>query len=88
MLKDNTILELYYRLAGDKRTSIEYKELSRKQVKAKLEFEQGIEEEKCKQLEQLLNITYDMSEIENKEWFIEGYKIATQIMAEVYNRNN
>ena len=88
MIKNNTILELYYKLAGDKRTSIEYKELSRKQVKAKLEFEQSIEEEKSKQLEQLLNITYDMSEIENKEWFIEGYKIATKIMAEVYNRNN
>ncbi len=87
MAENNTILELYYRIAGDKRTSFEYKELSRKQGKAKIEIEQAIEESQRKQLEQLLNITYDMSEIENKEWFIEGYKIATKIMTEVYNRN-
>jgi len=48
------------------------------------EFDKGIVEEQKNQLEKLLDLQVDMNEVNNKEFFVRGFTLATKLITEAY----
>ena len=84
MPKEGAIIELYNQVQMNKTNSPIYKRLNRNCIEQRENFEKELTERQKEELEQLLRAREDRDEQEVQEYFIDGFKIAIQIMTEVF----
>lgn len=87
MEQESAILEIYKSIQRDKETSPEYNRLRRKAIEFRDEFENDLDPEQRKALNELIEQRTVMEEVECREYFIEGFVVATKIMTEVFYKD-
>lgn len=89
MENKETILKLYDELISpDLQNTTLYGELLSKFAELKEEFDNSISEEQKKQLDILEKLLDDMNEEENRQAFVEGFSLATQLLTQGLYRKN
>lgn len=87
-MSKSAILELYQKVQQDKLNSPEYTKVLRKFNNCREEFDKKLSEEHRQQLTSILQIRSDIEGVGTKDYFIEGFKLATRLMTEVYYKEN
>ena len=82
---ESIIQFLYEQVQMRKRTSPEFKKLSKVYSNKKEEFQKALNQEQIIKLDELLTLKGDTDIQEMKEYFEQGFIFATKLMAEVFN---
>ena len=83
MPSESMIVDIYKKVLATKNTSLEYKQLRRKCIEQRDEFEKSLTEEQIKQLNNIFEERNIMDEVELREYFIEGFKQGVKILSEM-----
>lgn len=81
-MNESIIIGIYKNVLENKELSPEYRQLSRKCIKQRDEFEKNLTEEQIKQLDNIFQERNIRDEVELREFFIEGFKRGARIVSE------
>ncbi len=84
MERESAILELYEKFEQEKKNSPKFSQLLRKLAQQRQVFEEKLNNEQAKELQKLIETMYDLRTQEGKEFFVDGFSMATRLMTEVY----
>lgn len=87
MEKESAILEIYKHVQAEKETSEEYEIQRRKSIKLRDELENDLDPYQKEMLNNLIEQRTLAEEVEVREYFFEGFKIATRLMTEVFGKD-
>lgn len=88
MEQPSALLELYERIEQDKSTNAEYNRIRRKSIELRDIINKRLEQDQREQLDQLMTYKNDMANEECKDYFIEGFSLATRLMIEVFYKED
>ncbi len=88
MLKKSIIEEIYRRMIQENKPSVEYLKLQKENIKLSDKFEENLTEEQEKQFEDLIEHRLIMEDTRVKDLFIQGFKLAIKIIAEVFYKED
>lgn len=86
MEEESKIAQLYYQLGEEKQSSPKYKVKQEKYIRQKGKFEKLLNKHQKKEFQKVIDLINDMNSQEIEEFFIEGFKLATKIMTEVFTQ--
>ncbi len=87
--QESIILKLYEQTENEMSNSKDYTELLHKYNSYSEKFRKEITYTQAEELENLMQIKTDMESIATRDYFIEGFKVATRLMAEaLYKKEN
>lgn len=81
-MNESIIIGIYKNVLENKELSPEYRQLSRKCIEQRDEFEKNLTEEQIKQLDNIFEERNIRDEVELREFFIEGFKQGAKIVSE------
>ena len=84
MEQQNALIELFERIEQDKETNHEYKRLQRKSIELREIIDKRLQEDQKEELNTLMTLKNDMTSEECKDYFIEGFSLATRLMIAVF----
>lgn len=84
--QESVILKLYEQSEQEMSNSKDYAELLSKYNTYKVKFRAEITENQSQGLEKLLQFKTDMESITARDYYIEGFKVATRLMAEAFSK--
>ena len=88
MEQKSAILELFEQVEMNKDTSQEYRELAKKYSIKRTEFENSLDNKQKQELDELMLLKGDTDFQEVKEYFIEGFCIATRLTTEAFYKEH
>ncbi len=88
MQNESIIEELYRKMVQEEELSTEYKKEKRKNIELRDKLESTLNEEQKEQLNILIESRILMEDIDCKEYFSKGFKIAVKIMTEVFYKED
>ena len=83
MEQPSALQELYEKIEQDKETNAEYNRIRRKSIELRDIIDKRLQEDQKEELDQLITYKNDMANEECKDYFIEGFSLATRLMIEV-----
>lgn len=86
MKNNNYIIKLYKQYEAEKQNTDKFNELLKKSRIQRDELEKTLKHKQRKQLQKLMDITYNMWDEENKQFFKEGMAIPLRIMSEALRK--
>lgn len=86
MKRKGYILKLYKQYEGEKQNTNKFNELLKKSKIQRDELEKTLNYKQRKELQKLMEITYDMWDEENLQFFEEGMAIPLRIMSEALRK--
>lgn len=86
MKRKGYILKMYKQYEGEKQNTDKFNELLKKSRIQRDALEKALNHKQRKELQKLMEITYDMWDEENKQFFQEGFSIPMRIMGEVLDK--
>lgn len=86
MKRKGYIIKLYKQYEKEKPNTDKFNELLRKSRIQRDELEKTLKHKQRKQLQKLMEITYDMWDEENRQFFKEGMAIPLRIMSEALRK--
>ena len=87
--QESIILKLYEQTENEMSNSNDYAELLYKYNILKEKFNKGILPKEQEELTELLQYKTDMESIATRDYFVEGFKVATRLMVEaIYKKEN
>ena len=84
MDNESGILELYEQVEMNKGTTNQYNKLLREYMVKKDKFVEKLTEEQQEELEDVLQANGELDIQEMKEYFVEGFKIATKLLTDTF----
>lgn len=88
MLNESIIEEIYRRVVQEEEPSTEYKKEKSKNTQLRDELEMTLTDKQKEQLNILIESRLVMEDIECKDYFSKGFKIAVKIMTEVFYKQD
>ena len=88
MESENGILELYEQVEMNKGTTNQYNKLLREYIVKKDKFVEKLTDEQQEELEDVLQANGELDIQEMKEYFVEGFKIATKLLTDTFYKEN
>lgn len=88
MESENGILELYEQVEMNKGTTNQYNKLLREYIVKKDNFVEKLTDEQQEELEDVLQANGELDIQEMKEYFVEGFKIATKLLTDTFYKEN
>ena len=88
MPNESIIEALYKKMVQEDEPSTEYNKERRKNIELRDELESTLNEEQKEQLNILIESRLVMEDIECKDYFSKGFKIAVKIMTEVFYKED
>ena len=88
MDSENGILELYEQVEMNKGTTNQYNKLLREYIVKKDKFVEKLTDEQQEELEDVLQANGELDIQEMKEYFVEGFKIATKLLTDTFYKEN
>ena len=88
MLNESIIEEIYRRVVQEEEPSTEYKKEKSKNTQLRDELEMTLTDKQKEQLNILIESRLVMEDIECKDYFNKGFKIAVKIMTEVFYKED
>ena len=88
MPKESIIEELYNRMVQEEEPSTEYKKEKSRNTQLRDELEMTLTDKQKEQLNILIESRTVMEDIDCKEYFSKGFKIAIKIMTEVFYKED
>ena len=88
MLNESIIEEIYRRVVQEEEPSTEYKKEKNKNTQLRDELEMTLTDKQKEQLNILIESRIVMEDIDCKDYFSKGFKIAVKIMTEVFYKEN
>lgn len=86
MPSESKILELFEQVEMNKKITPPYRKLLRNFIARKEQYTKQLNEEQRKGLEEILSISGSLDEQEMREYFSEGFKMATRLMTEALSK--
>lgn len=88
MLNESIIEEIYRRVVQEEEPSTEYKKEKSKNTQLRDELEMTLTDKQKEQLNILIESRIVMEDIDCKDYFSKGFKIAVKIMTEVFYKQD
>ncbi len=88
MLNESIIEEIYRRVVQEEEPSTEYKKEKNKNTQLRDELEMTLTDKQKEQLNILIESRIVMEDIDCKDYFSKGFKIAVKIMTEVFYKQD
>lgn len=88
MLNESIIEEIYRRVVQEEEPSTEYKKEKSRNTQLRNELESTLTDKQKEQLNILIESRIVMEDIDCKEYFSKGFKIAVKIMTEVFYKQD
>lgn len=90
MEQSSTLIKLYEIIEQNKETNAEFKRILRKFIELRDTIDKELQEDQRNDLDKLMTYKNDMATEECKDYFINGFTLATRLMIEVLynNRDN
>ncbi len=86
MENESKILELFEQVEMNKKITPTYRKLLRNFITRKEQYVKLLNEEQRKGLEEILSISGSLDEQEMREYFVEGFKLATRLITEALGK--
>ena len=84
MEQQDALIELFEKIEQDKGTNREYKRLHRKSIELREIIDKRLQDDQKEELNTLMTLKNDMASEECKNYFIEGFSLATRLMIALF----
>lgn len=86
--QESAILELYEKFEQERKNSPEFSKLLRTFSQNRQEFEKTLDTKQRNNLQKLIEIMYDLRTQEGKEFFRDGFSMATRLITEALHKED
>ena len=87
-MKCKSVLEcIYSKVEEENRATFKYRKLQNELFNISEKLYKHINEDDKQEVEKIIDVLYDMATEENKQFFKEGFTLATNLLTEIYYKS-